>query len=540
MFIFNFLTSFFTLKRMYFSIYFNFIFLICIFNLSNAAYVNYPDLSLHKDPHFVSGKGGIVHLFEWKFDDIAKECEDFLSKYGYGGVQVSPVNENIIVYGRPWYERYQPLTYRIITRSGNEDQFSDMVKRCNNVGIRIYVDVVINHMAANSASPVGTGGSRADPSTKTYPDIPFFKEDFHDTCQIHDYQNAEEVRNCELAGLHDLNHFKSNVRCKIIEFINKLIDHGIAGIRVDAAKHMWPEDLKYIYSQLKDLNTDYFPAGTRPFVYQEVIDLGGEAVHSSEYTSFGRVTDFKYGSNLGRLFRGKAKLNSLKTWGPGDDWGLLNDSDALVFVDNHDNQRGHGAGGADILTYKVAKEYKMAVAFMLSWPLGTPRIMSSFYFNDPSQGPPHNDDDSIKSVSFNHDLSCNNGWVCEHRWRQIYNMIAFRNIVEGTNVTNWWDNGQNQIAFCRGKKGFIAFNGDNCALNVKLQTCLPAGYYCDIISGRKNYGSCSGKLVIVGSDGYSYIYISNNDENGAVAITEDSRLWNPNKNALRNRDDDDD
>ena len=28
----------------------------------------------------------------------------------------------------------------------------------------------------------------------------------------------------------------------------------------------------------------------------------------------------------------------------------------------------------------------------------------------------------------------------------------------GTGVSNWWDNGDKQIAFCRGGKGFIAFN----------------------------------------------------------------------------------
>jgi alpha-amylase len=31
----------------------------------------------------------IVHLFEWKWTDIAAECENFLQYYGYGAVQVS-------------------------------------------------------------------------------------------------------------------------------------------------------------------------------------------------------------------------------------------------------------------------------------------------------------------------------------------------------------------------------------------------------------------------------------------------------------------
>jgi hypothetical protein len=38
---------------------------------------------------------------------------------------------------------------------------------------------------------------------------------------------------------------------------------------------MWPADLKYIFSQLKDLNPECgFAACSRPFIYQEVIDFG--------------------------------------------------------------------------------------------------------------------------------------------------------------------------------------------------------------------------------------------------------------------------
>jgi len=38
---------------------------------------------------------------------------------------------------------------------------------------------------------------------------------------------------------------------------------------------MWPADLRYIYSQLKALNTDHgFATGSRPFIYQQVVDLG--------------------------------------------------------------------------------------------------------------------------------------------------------------------------------------------------------------------------------------------------------------------------
>ena len=88
------------------------------------------------DPHFTEGHGGIVQLFEWKWSDIANECEVFLSPKGFGGVQISPPSENVIIPDRPWYERYQPMSYKIQTRSGSEAEFLDMSQRCNKVGVR--------------------------------------------------------------------------------------------------------------------------------------------------------------------------------------------------------------------------------------------------------------------------------------------------------------------------------------------------------------------------------------------------------------------
>lgn len=419
---------------------------------------------------------------------------------------------------RPWWERYQPISYILTTRSGNEQQFANMVKRCNDAGIRIYVDVVFNHMAANQGGKaIGTAGSRAYPEEKNYPQVPFSQMDFHSTCGIQDYNDAYQVRNCELVGLRDLNQTISNVRVKVLEFLDHLIDLGVAGFRVDAAKHMWPKDLAFIYSHIKNLNTDFgFKANSRPYIVQEVIDLGGEGISRDEYTGLAAITEFKFSSEIGRAFRGNNDLKWLKNW--GTEWGFIESSKALVFVDNHDNQRGHGAGGSTILRYKEAKPYKMATAFALAYPFGVSRIMSSFDFEDPDQGPPQDSNGNLKSPVIFSDDSCGGGWVCEHRWRQIYNMVGFKNVVEGTEVNNWWDNGKNQIAFCRGNKGFIAFNLESNDLSQELQTCLPAGTYCDIISGDKIGSGCSGKEVIVGNDGKAKIVIAPNEYDGVLAI----------------------
>ncbi|XP_012251588.2 alpha-amylase A-like [Athalia rosae] len=475
------------------------------------------------DPHYAVGHEGIVHLFEWKHSDIATECEDFLGPKGYAGVQISPVQENVIIDGRPWWERYQPISYQLTTRSGDEASFRDMTRRCNDAGVRIYVDVLLNHMSQNHNITIGTGGSTADPQNRNYHSVPYGKNHFHDPpCLVSNYTDPNNMRNCELNGLHDLNQGSDYVRDKIVSLMNRLIDYGAAGFRVDAAKHMLPEDLAVIFSRLNNLSTDHgFRPGSRPFIYQEVIDNGGEAISSTEYTHLGAVTEFKYSLKISDLFTGKNSLKYLVNWGP--EWGFLPGQYALVFVDNHDNQRGHGGGG-QILTHKQSRQYKMAVAFMLAHTYGIPRVMSSFAFDNTDAGPPADEQGNIISPIFNSDLSCANGWVCEHRWRQIYNMINFRNVVAGTAINNWWDNGSNQISFCRGNLGFIAINADSRSLRENLQTCLPAGIYCDVISGKLENGSCTGKTVTVNQDGTAYIEISTSDYDGVLAIHRNSKV----------------
>uniref|UniRef100_A0A2K6U862 Alpha-amylase n=1 Tax=Saimiri boliviensis boliviensis TaxID=39432 RepID=A0A2K6U862_SAIBB len=410
-------------------------------------------------PNTQQGRTSIVHLFEWRWVDIALECERYLAPNGFGGVQISPPNENLVVHNpsRPWWERYQPISYKLCTRSGNEDEFRNMVTRCNNVGVRIYVDAVINHMCGNGAGAgtSSTCGSYFNTGNREFPAVPYSGWDFNDgKCKtgsgdIELYNDASQIRDCRLVGLLDLALEKDYVRSKIAEYMNHLIDIGVAGFR---------------------------------------------------------------------------------NWGEG--WGFMPSDRALVFVDNHDNQRGHGAGGASILTFWDARLYKMAVGFMLAHPYGFTRVMSSYrwarHFENGKDvndwiGPPNNNG-VIKEVTINPDTTCGNDWVCEHRWRQIRNMVLFRNVVDGQPFTNWWDNGSNQVAFGRGNRGFIVFNNDDWSLSLTLQTGLPAGTYCDVISGDKINDNCTGIKIYISDDGKAHFSISNSAEDPFIAIHVESKL----------------
>lgn len=53
-----------------------------------------------------------------------------------------------------------------------------MLDRCNSVGVRVYVDAVINHMAGGRG--VGTSGSEFNGIVRSYPAVPYGPNDFND------------------------------------------------------------------------------------------------------------------------------------------------------------------------------------------------------------------------------------------------------------------------------------------------------------------------------------------------------------------------
>uniref|UniRef100_A0A914W7E2 Alpha-amylase n=1 Tax=Plectus sambesii TaxID=2011161 RepID=A0A914W7E2_9BILA len=481
----------------------------------------------------------LVHLFEWKWTDIANECESFLQHFGYGAVQVSPPNEHITVVQNndmPWWIRYQPVSYQLSSRSGSSQEFADMVNRCNNVGVRIIVDIVLNHMVGvgqkSGQNGVGSSGPSSFDGTdniESFPGVPYGSGDTNDARCHHDidgsdYQNnANNVRECRLVGLLDLNQGSSYVQGKMVDYLNSLIDMGVAGFRADAAKHMWPNDLKAIFDATKNLRSDIFGQNQRAFIVQEVIDQGGEATHWDEYILNGRYTNFNYGAAVSRAAKGQSNWNGLTTLGPGyGGYGNGDDHDVLAFIDNHDNQRDDNTA---VVTYKDGDRYKLAVAYMLAWTYGYPRVMSSYSFTDHNQGPPNNgagNGFSTRGPSFNGDQTCNpnSGWVCEHRWPEIRAMALFRSACQGAAVSDLMTDNQ-RIAFAREFKGYFALNSGSGNWQFSGQTTLAAGTYCDVYSGALNGGSCTGASITVGSDGRASFNVP---QSRAIAIHVNSRI----------------
>lgn len=55
-------------------------------------------------------------------------------------------------------------------------------------------------------------------------------------------------------------------------------------------------------------------------------------------------------------------------------------------------------------------------------------------------------------------------------------------------------------------------------INTNLNTGLPQGQYCDIISGFLENGRCTGETITVGGDGHAHIRVCGGCEDPVVAI----------------------
>ncbi len=503
-------------------------------------------------------KNVMVHLFEWKWTDIEAECA-YLGEKGYNAIQVSPPNEHAIRAsdGYPWWQRYQPVSYELNkSRSGSLDEFKSMVDTCwKQHGVKIYVDAIINHMAAkNGIGSNGTPYQEAKDYTLYEKDGRPYKYsdlDFHPHCEI-DWKNkpvpAQQIRNCWVAdgGLPDLETESSWVRERNIDFLNSMIDMGVAGFRIDTAKHVNPEDINYIVEHLKDLRSDqgWFSSNSRPFIFQEVIFGDRQGSNPEDYDNRVKgsnlnVTEFRYGTVIGEKFRNDNSgtiSDFIKYHFPvaSAGWGMLDSAFAVVFTDNHDNQRGHGNGywtsdndnsiGGIVTHFYDGRIYNLANVFMLAWPYGTPKVMSSYNwprnvarddegkfkdFND-GMGPPSDGHGNTKDVDCEKE-----DWICEHHWTSIAGMVGFNNYVQDAwNVAHTWHNDRNQIAFARvtptrDSRGFVVINREGADLNRSFETGLPQGTYCDVARADYNLETqkCDGPTIDVDDSGFANIQV---------------------------------
>ncbi|MEU1422042.1 carbohydrate-binding module family 20 domain-containing protein [Kitasatospora sp. NPDC005751] len=439
-----------------------------------------------------NGGDVIANLFEWNWKSVASECTDVLGPKGYGAVQVAPPADSIKLNGaHPWWEVYQPVSYSLNSRMGTEAQFKAMVTACHNAGVKVYADAVLNHtVGVNQTSGSSYGGAAFNPAAYTYNDIPYGRADFHGSppCPnadlgINDWNSVAQVQECQSLSLSDLNTESDSVRGKIAGYLNSMVAAGVDGFRMDAAKHVAQADMAAILSRVHDTAW-----GGRPYIYQEIFPGSGGQLAPAAFEGNGSVLEFTYAFKLKDQFNGN--IANLKTF--GQSWGLEPSDKSAVMVTNHDLERDQTT-----LTYNSGAKYNLAHVFELAWGYGTPQVYSGFRFGNRDDSPP------ADANGFVTDTNCStNTWTCTDRNQGIANMVGWHNAAQGQAVANWWDNGNNAIAFSRGNKAWVAINNSSTAVTQTFSTGLAAGTYCDVIHGDLTAtGACTGTTVTVDASG---------------------------------------
>ncbi|MDE0546132.1 alpha-amylase family protein [Microbacterium sp. C7(2022)] len=429
-----------------------------------------------------------IQLFQLPWTSIANECETTLGPNGFAWVLTSPPQEHIT--RDEWWASYQPVSYQLQSRLGTRDEFADMVARCDAAGVDIIADAVINHMTGQDDPGIGFAGSEY--AHYEYPGL-YDVDDFHHCGlttydDIEDYTSREQVQQCELVNLADLDTASPRVREQIGSYLDDLLSLGVAGFRIDAAKHMAADDVAAIVGEL--------PEGTR--IMSEVIRGGGEPITPEEYTAFGEVFEFTYARDLTPpLSNGVFSDPELG----GDRPQHVPSENALVFVDNHDTERGEAN-----VTYRDGDMYVIANALMLADDYGTPIVYSGYAFSDRDAGASTEADGSVSDATCAEASGPREAYddgerTCVQSWDAVIGMLRFRAAVGDAPRMPGVDEGD-AYGFEREGRGVVAVNVGDEPVTIRIPTSMADGDYCDAITGGATSGdaqSCVGAQYSVES-----------------------------------------
>ena len=416
----------------------------------------------------------IIHPFQWSYDSIAKECTEYLGPAGFDGVQISQPAEHANK-GNVWWAVYQPVNFNnFTTMTGNETQLKNMIKACNEAGVKVFADAVFNQRPNDG---VGLGGSTY--GNNSYPDG-FNDGDFHHNgCSVSNYSDEWNVRQCALLGMTDTATDNSSTQDKIADFLVKLMDMGVYGFRIDAAKHMHYNDINAIMEKTEA------KAGKRPPIYMEVIGNSKEApdIQPNKYTFIDNsvVTDFSYVDRMKEIFDNG-------DYGSALTFGLAVDSDnAEVFVNNHDDEYHRCSAGSCSMGTQGNPKYNLAQSWLAVWPKGKVRqIYSGYKFNSHDPAGPISAD------------RCQGGWLCQHRVPFVLNAPRFARATRGEAVSTSGFS-DNVLWFNRGSKGFYAMNTSGGEVTKSFNVTMADGTYCDILGATdpKN-NPCGSDITVSG------------------------------------------
>jgi alpha-amylase len=365
--------------------------------------------------------------------------------------------------GTKWWQRYQPLDYRVIDNQlGNTEDFLFMVKALAEQGVRVYADVVFNHMANESYKrpdlqyPSETVLEKYLYHWEDYqPQLlfgdlsrPLFTEEhFVEAFGIQDWKDRWEVQNGRITGGPEDPGLPTLKVCDYVieqqqRYLKALKGMGVKGFRIDAAKHMTLEHLERVW-------TDEITEGMH--IFGEIITDGGATKEEYELflqpylqqTRLGAY-DFPLFNTVYEAFQPEGSMTSLID--PYCFGQALVGERAITFAITHDIPNN------DVFKSLILPEQEewLAYSYILGRDGGVPLVYTDL------------------DTSGLTDESDEPRWLNAWQDPRMAKMIAFHNQVHGEPmVTVLADD--DVIVFARGEKGLVAINKSVSVLVVDFQ-----------------------------------------------------------------------
>ncbi len=273
-------------------------------------------------------EGKIIQAWNWSYANIEKNLEK-LAEQGFTTIQVSPPNELKMptkgvkvcepaidgIAPNGWWMFYQPAGFQLNESTdnalGTKAEFVQMCDKAHELGLKIIVDAVINHMGTDDDHIGKYTNTSTDPMDHVNPRAAEFEPEllaakaFHDpwvdmTYKENywdgwsDYDIEEDLTQHCTSGLPDLATETKLVQDTIYEYFVELVEAGADGFRFDAAKHIETSHDTYFASNfwentLLKLRENY--PDKECYAYGEILNKCGDGRPFHEYTELMDVTD---------------------------------------------------------------------------------------------------------------------------------------------------------------------------------------------------------------------------------------------------------
>ncbi|MEL6469055.1 MAG: alpha-amylase family glycosyl hydrolase [Cyanobacteria bacterium J06623_4] len=409
----------------------------------------------------------ILHAFNWRYTDIIENLEGIRSA-GYGAILIPPP-----LYSDPngdqWWQRYQPKDYRVLlSHLGGKKELEQLIAACHagSPKLRVYADLVINHMANEDRSdrfdfPGKTELDRykAKPDlyeeNRLYGDLSdglFSGFDFNHAGEIegHEWSDRGAVQYQNLSGLPDLKDSPWVFEQQRL-MVEALVKMGFDGFRVDAIKHITERMVDNIADQPSIREKFWFGEVLTGSEHDERIFLEPFLretwMSAYDFPLFNTIREaFSFGGSLRHLVRPQEYGNALP-------WNR-----AVTFVVNHDVPHNHG-----FRSWLLSpQDEHLAHAYMLGRDGGVPLIYSD---NNESHYPEDKD-----------------RWLNLYKRPDITAMITFHNALHGEPMAMLYES-DTLLIFRRGDRGIVAINKSDSDQQVDLNTwgLKNPGTYRDLI-----------------------------------------------------------